>query len=68
MYLRLIVKDYLNRKTISDSVFFKINIMQGPHWVYYFIRRHQLMKRVFDNVKVKKTFIAKHAITKHLFS
>ena len=25
MYLRLIVKDYLNRKAISDSVFFFLN-------------------------------------------
>ena len=25
------------------------------------------MKRVFDNVKVNKIFIAKHTITEHLF-
>ena len=47
--LRMLVKSYLDKLGVIDKVF-KDN-MPGLDWMYSFIKRHNLTKRVADNVK-----------------
>ncbi len=47
--IRLLVKDYLDRKGVNDTKF-KDNC-PGEDWMKGFIRRHNLTQRLADNVK-----------------
>lgn len=48
--VRLLVQDYLDRKTDGKKVF-KDNL-PGPDWIDGFVAQHRLTERVVDNVKV----------------
>ena len=48
--VRLLVQDYLDRKTDGKKVL-KDNL-PGPDWIDGFVAQHRLTERVVDNVKV----------------
>ena len=47
--IRLLVKDYLDRKGVTDLKF-KNNLL-GPDWIKSFIVRNNLTARIADNIK-----------------
>ena len=60
MDIRLLVKDYLDKKGVNDTKF-KDNL-PGEDWMRGFIRRHNLTQRLADNVKPARAEISKEQV------
>ena len=58
-----IVKTYLDKRGITDSRF-KDN-MPGPDWVRSFVKRHNLTKRVADNVKHSRAIVNEEVLEEY---
>jgi len=61
--LHLLVKDYRDRQGVSDKRF--RNNCPAPDWVKGFTKRHNLTKRIADNVKPARAEISAEDVTKY---
>lgn len=60
MDIRFLVKTYLDRKNVTEARF-KDN-MPGEDWVITFMKRHNLTKRVADNVRISRALVNEDVI------
>ena len=61
--IRLLVKDYLDRQGICDSRF--QNNCPGPDWLCSFMKRHNITKRIADNVTPARAEISLSNVTEY---
>ena len=61
--IRCLVKGYLDKSNIVDARF-KNNI-PGVDWVQSFMKRHNLTKRVADNVKTSRAVVNSDVINEY---
>ena len=58
-----LVKNYLDSSGVMDSVFF--NNLPGPNWLNLFTKRHQLTRRLADNVKNSRAEVSRTTINNY---
>ena len=61
--IRKLVKSYLDRQGIFDLTF--CNNLPGLDWLNNFMKRHNLTKRIVDNVKIKRAKISPNMISEY---
>ena len=61
--IRCMVKSYLDKKRIKASVF--KNNLPGTDWLRSFMQRHNLTKRIADNVKISRAEVNAETINSY---
>jgi len=63
MDIRLLVKDYLDRRGVHDARF--RNNCPGDDWLKSFVKRHTLTQRLADNVKPSRAEISSESVNEY---